>query len=145
MLYSLVYDSKVSALLSSLGRVGERNVAEIERIMRTYFRERDRLEPVSGQVLLERMRSGTVTLLDVRPADGFAHGHLPGAINIPLARLNAALIKLPRKHAVVAYCRGPYCVLSYEAAAGLKSKGLEAYLLKEGDPEWKAAGLPVEA
>lgn len=145
MLYSLVSDSDVIALLGSLGRVGERNIAEIERIMSTYFRARDSLEPVSRDALLERLQGGTVTLLDVRPADEFADGHLPGAINAPLGELNAALAKLPRDHAVVAYCRGPYCVLSYEAVAALRAKGLEAYRLEEGYPEWKAAGLPIEA
>ena len=96
-------------------------------------------------MLLERLRGGAVTLLDVRPSDEFAHGHLPGAINAPLAELDAALAKLPKDHAVIAYCRGPYCVLSYEAVAALRSKGLEAYRLEEGYPEWKAAGLPIEA
>lgn len=145
MLYSLVSDSEVIALLGSLGRLGERNVAEIERVMRTYFRARDALEPVSREMLLERLHNGSVTLLDVRPADEFAHGHLPGAINVPIAELDAALAKLSREHAVIAYCRGPYCVLSYEAVAALRSKGLEAYRLEDGYPEWKAAGLPVEA
>jgi len=96
-------------------------------------------------MLLERLRSGSVTLLDVRAADESAHGHLPGALNVPLAELDAALAKLPRNQAVIAYCRAPYCVLSYEAVAALRSKGLKAYRLEEGYPEWKAAGLPVEA
>ena len=145
MLYSLISDAEVIALLSSLGRVGERNIAEIERIMRTYFRARDALEPITREMLLERVRGGSVTLLDVRPSDEFAHGHLPGAINAPLADLDAAMAKLPKEYAVIAYCRGSYCVLSYEAVAALRSKGLEAYRLEEGYPEWKAAGLPVEA
>ena len=145
MLYSLISDSEVIALLGSLGRVGERNIAEIERIMRTYFRARDALEPISREMLLERLRGGSVTLLDVRPSDEFAHGHLPGAINAPLADLDAAMAKLPKEYAVIAYCRGPYCVLSYEAVAALRSKGLEAYRLEAGYPQWKAAGLPVEA
>ena len=145
MLYSLISDSDVVALLGSLGRVGERNVAEIERIMNSYFRARDALESISREELIERLRSESVTLLDVRPADEFLHGHLPGAINAPLAELDAALASLPKDHAVIAYCRGPYCVLSYEAVAVLRSKGLEAYRLEEGYPEWKAAGLPVEA
>ena len=145
MLYRLISESEVIGLLGALGRVGERNLAEIEQIMRTYFRARDALEPISREMLLERVRSGAVTLLDVRPADEFAHGHLPGAINAPLAELDAAMANLPKEHAVIAYCRGPYCVLSYEAVAALRSKGLEAYRLEEGYPEWKAAGLPVEA
>ncbi|EQD54316.1 transcriptional regulator, ArsR family, partial [mine drainage metagenome] len=115
------------------------------RIMSSYFRARDALEPISREMLLERLRSESVTLLDVRPADEFVQGHLPGAINVPLAELDAALARLPREHAVIAYCRGPYCVLSYEAVAALRSKGLEAYRLEAGYPEWKAAGLPIES
>ena len=145
MLYSLISDTDVITLLGSLGRVGERNVAEVERIISTYFRARDALEPISRDTLLERLHGGSVTLLDVRPADEFAQGHLPGAINIPLAELDAALARLPKDTAVIAYCRGPYCVLSYEAVAALRLKGREAYRLEEGYPEWKAAGLPVEA
>ena len=83
-------------------------------------------------------------LLDVRPADEFALGHLPGAMSVPLGRLDAVLAELPRDGAVVAYCRGPYCVLSYDAVAMLRSHGIEAYRLEDGYPEWKAAGLSVE-
>ena len=144
MLYRLISESDVIALLSSLGRVGERNVAEIEQIMRTYFRARDSFEPVSRETLLERLRGDAVTLLDVRPADEFALGHLPRAINVPISQLDSVLEELPREFAVVAYCRGPYCLLSYDAVAALRSHGIEAYRLEDGYPEWKAAGLPVE-
>lgn len=144
MLYSLVSESDVIALLAALGRVGERNVAEIERIMAMYFHARDQLEAVSRGVLLDRMQAGRVTLLDVRPADEFALGRLPGAINIPLERLDVELAKLGVDHGVVAYCRGPYCLLSFQAVAQLRLRGVEAYRLEDGYPEWKAAGLPVE-
>ncbi len=143
-LYSLLAETDVIALLSALGRVGERSVAEIERILSSYFRTRDALEPVSREALLERLRAGTVTLLDVRPADEFALGHLPGAINLPLDRLAAELADLRLGQAVVAYCRGPYCILSFEAVALLRSRDIEARRLEDGFPEWKAAGLPVE-
>lgn len=145
MLYSLIAETDVIALLSALGRVGERNVAEIKLIMATYFRAQDSLEPVSRKELVERLRGGTVTLLDVRPADEFALGHLPGAVNVPLDRLDAALAGLATDHTVIAYCRGPYCILSFEAVAKLRLCGVEAYRLEDGYPEWKAAGLPVEA
>jgi ArsR family transcriptional regulator len=144
MFYSLISETDVIALLAALGRVGERNVAEIERIMTTYFHSKDGLEAVSREVLLERLHGGTVTLLDVRPADEFALGRLPGAINVQLDRLDAALAGLTTDHAVVAYCRGPYCLLSFEAVAKLRLHGIEAYRLEDGYPEWKAAGLPVE-
>lgn len=144
MLYSLVSETDVVTLLATLGRVGERNIAEIDQVMQAYFRARDALEPVSREVLLERLRSGSVTVLDVRPPEEFALGHLPGAVNIPLDRLDEALGELPVDRPVVAYCRGPYCILSFEAVSRLRAHGLDAIRLEEGYPEWKAAGLPLE-
>jgi rhodanese-related sulfurtransferase/DNA-binding transcriptional ArsR family regulator len=144
MLYSLCGDDDVVLLLRALGRVGERNVAEIERVMAAYFRARDELEPVSREELSARLRDGLVTLLDVRPEDEFARGHLPGALNIPLAALEQRLPELPREREIIAYCRGPYCVLSFEAVAALRARGFTARRLVEGFPEWKAFGLPVE-
>jgi len=101
------------------------------------------LEPVSRQELLERSRAGTVTILDVRPDDEFALGHLPGALNIPLRELEARLDELNSGQEIVAYCRGPYCVLSYEAVAQLRARGFNARRLEDGLPEWRAAGLPI--
>ncbi|KDM68366.1 metalloregulator ArsR/SmtB family transcription factor [Acidiphilium sp. JA12-A1] len=144
MFYSLVSETEVVTLLTSLGRVGERNIAEIDQVLQSYFRARDSLEPVSRLALLERLRDGSVTLLDVRPADEFARGHLPGALNIRLDQLDAALGSFTQNVPVVAYCRGPYCVLSYEAVAYLRARGIEAMRLEDGYPEWKAAGLPVK-
>ena len=144
MFYSLVSETEVVTLLGSLGRVGERNIAAIDQVMQAYFRARDSLEPVSRLTLLERLGGGSVTLLDVRPADEFARGHLPGALNIPLDQLDAALGSVTQNVPVVAYCRGPYCVLSYEAVAYLRARGIDAMRLEDGYPEWKAAGLPVE-
>jgi rhodanese-related sulfurtransferase len=102
------------------------------------------LEPVSRAESLGRLRLGTVTLLDVRPDDEFAHGHLPGALNLPLGQLARRLSELTPGPEVVAYCRGPWCVLSYEAVALLRREGRRARRLEDGFPEWKAAGLPVE-
>ena len=124
--------------------MGERNSAEIERVMAAYFRARDTLEPLSRQELLERMRDGMVTVLDVRPEDEFALGHLPGARNIPLAALESRLADLPRNREIVAYCRGPYCVLTFEAVAALRARGYRVRRLEDGYPEWRAAGLPIE-
>jgi rhodanese-related sulfurtransferase/DNA-binding transcriptional ArsR family regulator len=138
-------DNEVLALLSCLHRVAERNVAEIEQVMQTYFQARDALEPVSREDLMARMRDGLVTVLDVRPDDEFALGHVPGAINIPLRDLERRLAELPRSHEIVAYCRGPYCVLSYEAVAALRAHGFTARRLEDGLPEWRAGGYPVEA
>jgi ArsR family transcriptional regulator len=137
-------DDGVVGLLGALREVAGRNVADVERVVATYFRKRDAMEPVSRTELMHRMRDGLVTVLDVRPADEFALAHLPGAINIPLADLERRLAELPRKLEIVAYCRGPYCVLSFEAVAALRARGFKVRRLEEGLPEWRAAGLPIE-
>ena len=143
VLYRLA-DERVIVLLRALFDVGERNLAEVDRILRSYFAARDSLEPVTREALLERTRDGLVTVLDVRPADEFAAGHLPGAVNIPLAELEARLAELDTVQEIVAYCRGPYCVLSFEAVAALRARGFQARRLEDGLPEWRAAGLPLE-
>ena len=142
ILYTLA-DDAVLDLTSALRRVAERNVAEVEQVIRSYFGDRDSMEPVSREELLEKSRAGAVTVLDVRPADEFALGHLPGAVNIPLRELEARLAQLDRGQEIVAYCRGPYCVLSYEAVAALRARGFKVRRLEDGLPEWRAAGLPV--
>jgi ArsR family transcriptional regulator len=142
--YCLAGERAVVALLSALSRVGEEASAEIARVMTTYFHARDELEPVSRTQLLDRLRAGEVTLLDVRPEDEFARGHLPGAVNVPLAQLARRLAELPPGREVVAYCRGPWCVLSFEAVALLRRQGYQVRRLEDGYPEWKVAGLPVE-
>lgn len=138
-------DDTVLTLFSSLREVAERNVAEIDRIVRSYFADRDNLEPVSRETLLHRLRDGQVTVLDVRPADEFAIGHVPGALNVPIETLEERLDELDPNHEVVAYCRGAYCVLSFEAVAALRRRGFDARRLEDGFPEWRAAGLPVAA
>lgn len=143
--YRLAGDAEVVALIRALGRVGERNVAEVSRVMADYFHARDALEPVSREDLIPRLKEGVVTVLDVRAEEEFALGHLPGALNIPLAELERRLGQLPADREVIAYCRGPYCVLSFEAVAALRERGYLARRLEDGYPEWKAAGLPVEA
>ena len=143
VLYRLA-DETVLGLLTSLRQVAERNVAEVDRIVRCYFADRDSLEPVSRKELLERLRTGLVTVLDVRPADEFAQGHVPGALNIPLNELDARLADFDPGQQIVAYCRGAYCVLSFEAVAILRARGFNVRRLEEGLPEWKAAGLPVQ-
>lgn len=136
-------DDAVLDLLAALRRIAERNVAEVERIVRSYFHDRDDLEPISRQELLQRSRAGMVTILDVRPEDEFALGHLPGAVNIQLRELEARLAEFDPALEIVAYCRGPYCVLSYEAVAALRTRGFKVRRLEDGLPEWRAAGLPV--
>jgi ArsR family transcriptional regulator len=145
VLYRLAGEAEVVGLVRALGRVGERNVAEVSRVMTDYFHARDALEAVSRRELIARLRDGLVTVLDVRPEDEFALGHLPNAINIPLGKLKHRLRELPADREVIAYCRGPYCVLSFEAVAALRARGYLVRRLEDGYPEWKAAGLPIEA
>ncbi len=137
-------DDSVLNLLAELRRVAERNVAEVQQIVNGYFKQQDALEPVSRRELLERMEHGLVTVLDVRPEDEYRAGHVPGALNITLSELDSRLTELNRDHEIVAYCRGAYCVLSFEAVAALRTRGLNARRLEEGFPEWRVAGLPVE-
>ncbi|WP_047249539.1 ArsR/SmtB family transcription factor [Chromobacterium subtsugae] len=101
-------------------------------------------EAVSREALLERLRDGDALLLDVRPAEEYAQGHLPGALNIPLEMLPQRLAELPAALEIIAYCRGPFCALSVQAVAALRAGGLAARRLADGFPDWKAAGLPVE-
>lgn len=142
-LYRLADDSVVT-LLDAIVAVAERNVAEVKTVVTSYFNARDEMEPVSRRDLKKRMDAGTVTVLDVRPAEEFALGHVPGAVNIPPTELKRRLAELPRSKEIVAYCRGPYCVLAFEAVAALRDSGFKARRLEDGMPQWRAAGLPVE-
>ena len=137
-------DNSVLDLLASLRRVAEAQSAEVERVVRGYFNDRDGLEAISRPELMKRLKAGIVTVLDVRPEDEFGLGHLPGAINISIGDLKKRLAELDPKKEIVAYCRGPYCVLSYEAVAVLRAHGFKVRRLEDGLPEWRAAGLPVD-
>jgi ArsR family transcriptional regulator len=137
-------DDTVLSLLASLRHVAERNIAEVGKVVRGYFADRDAMEPISRKELLKRSHAGLVTILDVRSTDEFAQGHLPSALNIPLNDLNARLAELDPQQEIIAYCRSTYCVLSFEAVAALRARGFKARRLEEGFPEWKAAGLPLE-
>jgi rhodanese-related sulfurtransferase/DNA-binding transcriptional ArsR family regulator len=144
VLYRLA-DDAVLDLLGALRTIAERNLAEVRQLIQSYFRERDGLEPLSRTELLRRIREKQVTVLDVRSPQEFASGHLPRAINVPLQDLKRRLKELPSSRQIVAYCRGPYCLFSYEAVAELRKHGYQALRLEDGYPEWKAAGLPIEA
>ena len=141
--YRLAGD-EVVRLFAALGQVGEAYVAEVDRIVRLYLASKDDLEPVPAKELLDRARKGLVTVLDVRPPEEFAVGHLPGAVNIPIQELEKRLGELPKRKEVIAYCRGPYCLMSYDAVELLRKRGLKARRLENGLPEWRVAGLPVE-
>ncbi len=140
--YRLAGDDVVR-LLTALTQVGEARIAEVDRLVRTYLVQRDALEAVPAAELLDRAKKGLVTVLDVRPPEEFAAGHVPGAINIPISELAKRLAELPKRKEVVAYCRGPYCLMSYDAVELLRKKGLKARRLQDGLPEWRLAGLPI--
>ncbi len=134
----------VAALLSALREVSEHRVAEVERLLRTWLAHRDEMEAVPAGEVLERAKKGLVVVLDVRPAEEFSAGHLPGAVNIPIHELEKRLRELPKRREIIAYCRGPYCLMSYDAVSLLRKKGIKARRLEAGLPEWRAAGFPVE-
>ncbi|HXK55862.1 MAG TPA: metalloregulator ArsR/SmtB family transcription factor [Gammaproteobacteria bacterium] len=143
--YYFLSGMDVAALLGSLRQVAERHLADVDRLVDDYLKVKDSLEPVPADQLLQRARDGLVTVLDVRPPEEYAAGHLPGAINIPVKELEKRLKELDPKLEVVAYCRGPHCVLAFDAVAKLRKKGINARRLDGGLPEWRLEGFPVES
>ncbi|MHB0984633.1 MAG: ArsR/SmtB family transcription factor [Sulfuricella sp.] len=143
VIYSLT-DEKVPALLANIRYVAERHLAEVERIVRENFESRDNLTPVRRDELLGLVRSGEAMVIDVRPPAEFDAGHIEGAVNIPLESLPERLSKLPHDQEIVAYCRGPYCMLAFEAVEQLRQHGYRARRLEDGFPEWKVDHLPVD-
>lgn len=131
-------------LLTALRAVAERHLADVERLITTYLTVKDDLEPIPREELLARARDELITVIDVRPPQEYAAGHVPGALNIPLADLKKHLKDFDPAQEIVAYCRGPHCILAFDAVATLRSKGMKARRLEDGYPEWKRAGLPIE-
>jgi rhodanese-related sulfurtransferase/DNA-binding transcriptional ArsR family regulator len=134
---------QVAAFVVALRDLARSRLAEVDRVVADYFVARDALEPVSRTELLQRAGRGEVVILDVRPAEEFAAGHIPGALSVPLDQLDRALGRLPKGSPIVAYCRGPYCVLAPQAVQRLRAAGFDARRLADGMPEWRLAGLPV--
>lgn len=123
--------------------MAEHRFAEIDRVVKCYFSQRELMFPTDRRVLLGKARRGEVVVLDVRPAAEYKAGHLPHARSVPLSELEHELATLPRDEDIIAYCRGPYCVLSQEASIMLREHGFNAFRLEDGVLEWQAAGLPV--
>jgi rhodanese-related sulfurtransferase/DNA-binding transcriptional ArsR family regulator len=138
-------DERVLDAIGALRVLAEARLERVGALVASYLRSRDALEPVRAMELLERARRGLVTVVDVRPPEEYTQGHIAGALNIPLDQLKRRLKELPRDREIVAYCRGPWCVLSFEAVARLRRAGREARRLEDGLPEWRRAGLPVES
>ena len=136
-------DPAVHDFLRALQELARRRLGDVERLVRDYYEAQDDLEPVSAAELLERMRQGEVTVLDVRPEDEYRAGHIPGALTVPLGELERHLAELPAEREVVAYCRGPYCVLAVRALEVLHAKGFRARRLDGGLPDWDRLGYPV--
>ena len=142
IIYSLT-DEKVPLLLAGIRYVAERHLAEVERIVRENFNSRDKLTPVRREELLGLVKSGEAMVIDVRPSSEYDAGHIEGAVNIPLESLTERLSKLPKDQEIVAYCRGPYCMMSFDAVEQLRQHGYRARRLEDGFPEWKTDQLPV--
>jgi rhodanese-related sulfurtransferase len=141
--YYRLSDPEVLGLLRQLQRIGRRQFREVQDVARTYLDDRDALEPVEAAELRRRLRQGEVTVLDVRPAHEYAAGHIPGAVSVPPGTLQRRLADIPRDREIVAYCRGPYCVFAADAVEALRRRGFHARRLRDGFPDWRAAGYPV--
>ena len=143
-IYYRIADDRVFKCWKGLQLLAESQVAEIREVLKNFLEERKAMKTISKDELWSRVQSNDVVVIDVRPVEEFINGHIPGAISIPLAELKDRLNEIPNDQEIVAYCRGPYCVLSPEAIKILKNEGYEALRLEESLPEWKSAGLPVE-
>ena len=137
-------DEDVFRTWQAVRALAESRLSEVDGVVDTYLDDRDALEAVDAAELMERLNDGSVIVLDVRPEEEYRAGHIPGALSVPVDALEAALQTLPRVREIVAYCRGPYCVFSDEAVALLGSRGFRARRLRQGLPDWRAAGMPVE-
>lgn len=142
--YRLV-DDEVSGFLVSLRGLAEKRLAEVDQVTRAYWGRRAALEPIDADELMLRVNAGEVVVLDVRPLEEYRAGHIPGARSIPVGELVARLAELPKGREIVAYCRGPYCVMAVEAVELLRKQGFEARHLKQGVADWRARGWPVES
>jgi rhodanese-related sulfurtransferase/DNA-binding HxlR family transcriptional regulator len=138
-------DQQVCAFFLALRQFAESRLLEIEAVTRQFLEARDAMEPVDREALIARVRCGEVTVLDVRPLEEYRAGHIPGALSVPLDELDRRMAELPPGREVVAYCRGPYCVLAIDAVAQLKQHGYRAIRLEEGVPDWRARGFPIES
>jgi rhodanese-related sulfurtransferase/DNA-binding MarR family transcriptional regulator len=136
-------DDEVCTFLVALRTLAQTQLAEIDRVTRGYFESRGELEAVGGDELLRRVRGGEVTVLDVRPEEEYRAGHVPGALSIPVGQLKTRLDELPRNREIVAYCRGPYCVMAVEAVTLLRKKGFQARRMEHGIADWRARGWRV--
>ena len=144
ILYRLA-DASVETLLHALRSTAEARLVELDEVARAYLVGRDQLEPIGRAELRRRLRAGTVTLIDVRPAEEYQQGHIAGAVSVPIDEVAAWARAAPKGRTVVAYCRGPYCVYALQAVTAIRKRGITAVRAEDGVSEWRAAGLPIEA
>ena len=137
-------DDQVCQFFHALRSLAEDRLAEVDRVTRAYLNERGAMDAVEGDELLRRVRGGEVTVLDVRPAEEYRAGHIPGALSVPLSELKKRIAELPKRREIVAYCRGPYCVMAIEAVEVLRKKGFRAHRMEQGVVDWRARGWRVE-
>lgn len=143
-MYYRLADESVFRVWQAIRDLGEKRLAEIDRIVRTFIHEREELEPVTAEELLADLLDGTVIVLDVRPEEEYRAGHIPGALSVPIKELETRLGDIPKDKDIVAYCRGPYCMFSDEAVSVLRAHGYKVRRLSQGLPDWRAAGLSIE-
>lgn len=136
-------DDQVGRFYVALRGLAEARLAEVEQVTREYLDSRGAMEPVEGEELLRRVRKGEVTVLDVRPVEEYRAGHIPGALSVPVGDLKKRIKELPRDRDVVAYCRGPYCVMAVEAVMILRARGFTAHRMEQGVTDWRARGWRV--
>jgi rhodanese-related sulfurtransferase/biotin operon repressor len=141
--YYALADDSVFRTWQAIRDLGHRQFAEVDRLLKTYVKERERLEGVTARELLKRIRRDEVIVLDVRPISEYRAGHILGAHSVPVKELHRRLVELPKDREVIAYCRGPFCVYADEAVAVLRQRGYRARRLDVGFPDWKSAGMPV--
>lgn len=134
----------VSSLLGSLRELTQSRIAEVNQVVADYFSTLDAFEPLSRDEFIELTRSREVIVLDVRPELEYTTGHIPGALSVPLEQISAVANSLPKSSLIVAYCRGPFCVLAPQAVDFLTRHGFNSRRLHDGMPEWRLAGFPVE-
>ena len=139
-----IADAEVAVFWVKLRKLAEMRSLEIQKVTEQYFQDRDSMVSMDYKTLLKKARSGDVVILDVRPDDEYAAGHIPYSRSVPLTQLKRKLSEIPKSKEVIAYCRGPYCVLSHEAIEILRRKGYRVSRLSSGVSEWAAAGLPLE-
>jgi rhodanese-related sulfurtransferase/DNA-binding transcriptional ArsR family regulator len=143
--YYRLAEPEVFDVLRAVRALAQRRLADLDRLVQAYFGSRDDLEAIPREELLRRVREGRVVVVDVRPPEEYRAGHVAGALSIPVDEIDRRLSELPARKEIVAYCRGPYCVMAYDAVTRLRARGRRARRLVDGFPEWHAAGLPVEA